>query len=286
MFKVGFIDHHLQNYHADVFHRILVETLGRDSVEICAAYECAPAAGEDWCAAHHVPRAATPEEVVAKSDAILVLAPDNFDVHLTLAREALASGKPVFVDKLLAETVADAQAMVKLAESHGTPIMSSSALRFASELEQLLAALGGPVESVFSSGFGNWAGYGIHTLAPALRVLGRPVQRVCDTGDAHARLVTLDAGDVRAFIEVRSAENQQEAVPWQVGILSGNRYHVATVTRYEEFYENLMRAVLEFFRTRVSPIPVTEMLDSVAVLRGAEESAAKDGAWVNLKQRP
>jgi predicted dehydrogenase len=284
--KVGFIDHHLHNYHAEVFRRLLVEKIGQGSVELCAAYECAPTSGEDWCATHGVSRAASPEEVVEKSDAILVLAPDNFEAHRPLAQAALASGKPVFVDKVLAETVADSEAMVELAERHGTPIMSSSALRFASELEQLLAGLAGPVESVFSRGFGNWAGYGIHTLAPALRVLGRPVQRVRDTGDAHARLVTLDAGDVRAFIEVRSAENQQEAVPWQVGILSANRYHVATVTRYEEFYENLMRAVLEFFCTRVSPIPVTEMLDSVAVLRGAEESAAKDGAWVDLKQRP
>jgi hypothetical protein len=283
--KIGFIDHHLQNYHADVFHRLLVERIGQGSVEICAAYECAPVAGEDWCATHRVPRAATPGEVVAKSDAILVLAPDNFEAHPILARAALASGKPVFVDKLLAETLADAEAMLELAERHATPIMSSSALRFAVELEELLTGLTGPVEAVFSRGFGNWLGYGIHTLAPALRVVGRPVVRVCDTGDSHARLVTLDAGDVRAFIEVRTAENQQEAVPWQVGILSANRYHVATVTRYEEFYQNLMRAVLEFFRTRVSPVSTTEMLDSVAVLRGAEESANQDGAWVQLNQR-
>src|SRR5204863_9979171 len=97
--KIGFLDHHLKNYHAGKFHDLLTGDVGAGAVEICAAYESHPQGSDDWCAQRGVPRASSAEEVIAKSDAVIVLGPDVPEAHLTLARASLAAGKPTFVDK-------------------------------------------------------------------------------------------------------------------------------------------------------------------------------------------
>src|SRR5688500_3318211 len=130
--KVGFIDHHLNNYHANKFLSIFREGKAGGDIEVVAAYESTPE-GDDWCAANNVPRAKSAAEVVEKSDAIIVLAPDNVDAHLELSREALQSKKPVLIDKILAKSVEDARKIVTDAQTAGTPIMSSSSLRFSVE---------------------------------------------------------------------------------------------------------------------------------------------------------
>jgi len=284
LMKIGFIDYKLNNYHANKFHGILNKPGFPGNVQIVAAYEQNPE-GEDWCAAKGVARAQSSAEVVEKSDAIIVLGPDNTDTHPTLAAEALRSGKPTLIDKSLADTLANAQAMLAVASQHNTPVMSASSLRFSVELEEMLKALGGQkVDGVFSRGFGKWRGYAVHTISPAIRLLGSRIKRVVDTGSNETRLVTLeDVDGRRAFVELRKSENQMEATPWQIGALAGEKYHVATIAKYDEFYENLMKQAVEFFRTGKSPVLPEEQLDTLAVELAADESQAAGGSWIDLK---
>ena len=285
--KVGFLDHHLNNYHANKFHALLTGEVGKEAggVEIVAAWESHPE-GDDWCAAKGVYRASSAAEVVEKSDAILILAPDNTEVHLALAGEALTSGKPLFFDKALASTLEDSREIIRRAQEHKTPFMSASSLRFSVELEELLGRIGDrPIDGIFSRGFARWRGYSVHTISPAIRLLaGDRVKRVIDTSKGGpARLVTLDtASGRRVYIEVRESENQYEATPWQVGVLVEGRYEVVTVSKFDEFYANLMRQVVRFFQTRQSPVPVEEQIEILAVELAAEESVQKGSQWVDV----
>lgn len=285
--KVGFLDHHLNNYHANKFHALLTGEVGKEAggVEIVAAWESHPE-GEDWCATKGVHRAASAAEVVEKADAILILAPDNTEAHRALSAEALASGKPLFFDKALASTLEDSREIIRRAEEHKTPFMSASSLRFSVELEELLGRIGErPIDGIFSRGFARWRGYSVHTISPALRLLGGDrVRRLIDTSrGGPARLVTLDtASGRRVHIEVRESENQFEATPWQIGALVDGRYEIATVSKFDEFYANLMRQVVRFFQTRQSPVPVEEQLEILAVELAAEESVRQGSQWVNL----
>jgi len=282
--KIGFIDHHLNNYHVNKFLSIIREGKAGEGLEVIAAYE-SNAEGEDWCAKNNVPRAQSSAEVVEKSDAIIVLAPDNVDAHVELSKEALQSKKPVLIDKVLAKSVEDARKIVADAQTAGTPIMSSSSLRFSTELEQLLSLVGeGPYEGIFSRGFGKWRGYAVHTIQPALRLLGGRVKRVIDTGQGSHHLITIenDKGN-RAFIDIREAENQMEATPWQLGILHHKNYEVITIKKYDEFYENLLRNAVKFFQTGESPVPVEEMLDQVLVELAADNSFNGGGQWIEIQ---
>lgn len=282
--RIGFIDHHLNNFHADTFFKLISE-VSEGGAHVTTAFELLPAADADWCAQRGVKRAQSPEEVLSEVEAVMVLAPDNFEVHRDLAMIALKAGIPVFVDKFLAPTLRQAREIVEEAARRNVSLMASSALRYAAELEQLPPVNAGAIETFFARGMGNWSGYGVHTLAMPMRFMGEVrVKRVANVGRPGAEIVAVEfENNVLGSVEVREAENQYAALPWQLGLRIAGNYHVATVQDYEEFYRRLIAAVLEFFRTGISPTPVGELLDVVGVLEAAEKSREADGQWVSLQ---
>src|SRR5689334_15132357 len=104
MLRVGMVDHHLNNWHADTFLKLLRGPLADEQVEVVAAWESDPI-GDDWCAKNGVRRADSIEDAIGGTDAVLLLAPDNIDVHLKLAEAVLPAGKPTLIDKFLAPNV-------------------------------------------------------------------------------------------------------------------------------------------------------------------------------------
>ncbi len=283
MLKIAVVDHHLNNYHADNFIGILKGALADQDAEIVSAYESDPV-GEDWCLKHAVPRAKSVREAVEQSDAVLLLAPDNIEAHLKLAAPTLTFGKPTFIDKLLADTLASAKEMVARAQRAGAPIFASSALRHALELGTVLAERGdAQFSEAYARGMGHWPHYGIHTLSLVLPMMGSDITRVCDTGTETSRVVTLDYSDGRrAHLEVRNAANQWDVFPWNFGARLGDRYITSTATDYNGFYRNQLKAVLDFFKSGMPPAPVQEGLMSVAVMEAAEISRLSDGAWIGV----
>src|SRR5437867_1141157 len=76
---------------------------------------------------------ATLEELVASVDAGMVLG-QNWDLHVERARPFLEAGKPVFIDKPVVGSVADAETPLALEARTGTPVMGGSALRYAEDV--------------------------------------------------------------------------------------------------------------------------------------------------------
>lgn len=283
MLKVGMVDHHLNNWHADTFLRLLRGPLASEEVEIVAAWESDPI-GDDWCAKNGVRRADSPEDAIQGTDAVLLLGPDNIDTHLSLAKAVLPYGKPTLIDKFLAPTLTEAQEILALGRQHNTPLFSSSSLRYSVELDALMPEYqSSPVTAGHFTGMGVWSGYGVHTLALALRVMGPDVKRVADTGVPSARTVTLDYGDGRrGVVDVREAQNGYEALGWTFAGKVGDRYVGAKVADYDGFYTNLMRRTAVFFKTQTVDMPIEEALAVVAILEAADRSQGLDGGWVAL----
>jgi hypothetical protein len=283
MLKVAFVDHHLNNYHADTFLRLLRTELADENAEVVAAWE-SDAVGDDWCAKNNIPRATSLNEAVRAADAVLVLAPDNIEAHLPLAADILPAGKPVFFDKLLAPDLSTAREIVRQAMRYNAPVFSSSALRFAAELETVPKFDGKPTEAI-ARGLGQWDCYGVHTLSLAFALMGHGVRRVIDTGTATARTVTLDYGSGRrAVVDCRTAANEWDVFPWTFALrLPGaDRCFAATVTDYNAFYANLLCQVLAFFRTGHAPAGTEGLLETVAVLETADRSLKRQGEWMPI----
>lgn len=282
MLKIGLIDHHLNNYHSDKFLELLHGPLAAEECRIVAAWESNPAGESDWCTKNKVERLASPEEVVRQVDAVMVMAPDNIDFHRRFCEIVLPSKKPTVIDKFLAPNIVDAQAIFDLAKKNGTRIMSSSALAFAVELEQHLPTAKEGITEIFVRGFGKWEGYGVHTVAMAMRVMGGNFKRIIDTGTASTRWITVDYGSGKFItMEVREAENQHEVCPWQFGFRVGKKYVSAVIKDYNGFYQNLMKSATAFFKGAEPEYPGETALATVAILELATKSQQAGGVWIN-----
>jgi hypothetical protein len=69
------------------------------------------------------------DAVLSRSDVVLLMTNDG-RLHLEQALQVFKAGKPVFIDKPLAGSLADAVAIVDAARQHGVPVFSSSSLRY------------------------------------------------------------------------------------------------------------------------------------------------------------
>ena len=91
---------------------------------------------------------ADPVELVRECDVVEVEHAD-YRRALDLARPALEAGKPVFINRPFAASVADAEEIVRLAREHNAPLMSASSLEFQPELPAIAqyARENGPLRS-------------------------------------------------------------------------------------------------------------------------------------------
>jgi hypothetical protein len=303
--RIAFLDHHLDNWHAKVFLGLLRER-GHEVV----AYESHPADTGDWCAANGVPRAKSPDEALEQAEAVMVLAPDNIEAHLELCFAVLAAGKPVWVDKLLAANVDEANRIVRMAEYHSTPLTAGSSLRHAVELEAAMEPLSPPggsaemgdakiptvesngvvphvergrgedFEEGFFSGYGDWNRYGVHTVAMALRVFGGGVRRLANVGTEHMPNIALEWADGRrASLVVINGDQSGAASPWRFVLRRGDELLNDTVTQFDGFYRNQIDATLAAFESRAS-MDHAEMLDTVRILELAPQVVGQ--GWVDL----
>ena len=137
MKKIGMIDLHIDEWHANHYPEWFRTAAGGEAFELAGAWEESPAPGgkplETWCREMGIPAEHNLERLVENCDVLCILAPSNPEVHERLAEIPLASGKPVYLDKPFAPDRATAERLFARAERYHTRLCSSSALRFSDE---------------------------------------------------------------------------------------------------------------------------------------------------------
>ena len=268
MKKIGFIDLFIDEWHANNYPNWFRTAPRAAEFELGYAWEEKPLDGRrplaKWCAEFNMIPARSIEEVIEKSDCLCVLAPANPEVHERLANLPLQSGKPLYIDKPFADSKAAAERIFALAEKHGTPLMSSSALRYGDEL--ISGKLQAMQPTLFSTTGGgrSFDEYGIHQLEMIVSVMGTDVREMKLTGDEEKLLVSLKYGSGNL-----AQMAYTPAMPFTVTASDGK----ATVI-YPEMhntFENLIAAMMEFFATGKSPIPKEQTIGIAALL---EQSVA------------
>jgi predicted dehydrogenase len=117
--------------------------------------------------------------------------------HLALATPGLKKGVATFIDKPLAYSINDANALIRLAADRRAPLYSMSilgalpqTLQFRNRLPEV-----GQVEFGSVQGGGTEMAGHIHAILLALTVFGPGVQRVFSTGKNPLDVIQLDYGD-------------------------------------------------------------------------------------------
>lgn len=113
-----------------------------------------------------------PEEMIGQIDALL-LARDDAQHHQRLAEPFLRAGLPVYIDKPVALSKAEFDALHALQTRPGQ-IFSCSALRFAPEmqLDAQTAERIGPIQLIQGITPKYWTTYAIHLIDPILGMVG------------------------------------------------------------------------------------------------------------------
>jgi predicted dehydrogenase len=137
-------------------------------------------------------RAASLDAMLATVDAVIV-GHRHGDLHRDAAVASLSAGKPTFVDKPLANSIADAEAVVATAERYGSLLLSASALRWQAETARLKARLAGIEGDYDLMAYGTWYPdseyggaifYAIHTVELAQELLGIGWKKLKRKGEA------------------------------------------------------------------------------------------------------
>jgi hypothetical protein len=126
-----------------------------------------------------------PEQLVRESDVVHV---EHADYHraLDLARPALMAGKPVFINRPFAATIADSEEIVRLAKAYNAPLMSASSLEFQPEVAdmQKFAKEKGPVRAYEAyCGEPHFTWHFPHVINFAHAGLGGGIESAFFTGD-------------------------------------------------------------------------------------------------------
>jgi predicted dehydrogenase len=156
---------------------------------------------DEYCAEHEIKQAASLKQVVDECDCICVLSPRNPERHEDLSAYALASGKPVYIDKPFAPSLEAARRIVDRASQHGSPIMSSSSLRYDAALVEAAEKIGGERVDLVSLRGGAWDTYAIHQLEMLAALMGTGAQRVMQCGTSQCPLVIVDYEAVLSNVE-------------------------------------------------------------------------------------
>lgn len=227
-----------------------------------------------------------PQELLGAVDAVLIESNEGA-VHRRRAEPFLAAGLPVFVDKPLAVTVADARAMADLAARHSSPLLSASSLRFAREIEAIKADAGlgairgadvhcpAPLHDVNPGLFH----YGVHGVEMLYSLLG--------AGCVEVRCTFEEAGEV---VVGRWADGRLGVLR---GLRGGGTGYGVTVygetsiaTRQVDatwIYKELVERIVSMARTGTSPVAADELVEVVAFQDAALRSRREGGAAVALE---
>lgn len=282
MKRIGFVDYYIDEWHANNYPTFIRQSAYKDAFEVALAWEETTPAGrrplDEWCREQGVGKAESVEEVIEKCDCIVVLSPDNAERHEDLADLPLQSGKPVYIDKPIAPSLAAAKRLFDKAEQHGTPMMSSSALRYGSAIEQAIRdqIAGQAVRSVSTRGPGEWEVYGIHQAEMLVMTLGTGATRVMACGNDRVNLLLVDYPDGRRGV-IEQIPNHTFQLSAQLGA-DGS----LAINEMDDFFPRFIEAMLRFFETGVSLVPKVETLEIAALLEAGADALRTPGTWVDV----
>lgn len=279
MKKIGFIDYYLDEWHANNYPEFIKKAAGDELVVAYAYAEIdSPKGGlttDQWCEKFGVQRLNSIEEVVEKSDCLIVLSPDNPERHLDLCQLPLASGKRTYVDKTFAPTKAIAEELVSIAEKNNTPFFSTSALRFATEMDQIKK---GEISFINSRGPGVFEIYTIHQLEPIVMLMGSDAKRVMSVGtkEAPALLIEFEGGH-RALLSLFNS--------WDVNFSMNIAYADGTfgsISSMNSYFDNFIVQMCDFFKTGDVKADPKETIAIMGIIESGAKALAKPLEWINV----
>ena len=248
--RIGFVDDCLDNFHADVYLKLLRGELADLGFTVAGCTALQTEQSQAWAVANDVPWFDTVDELDAGVDHYAILAPSTPDTHLTLCQQVFPYGKSTYVDKTFAPDLNTAEAIFSLADDHNLAVQTTSALRY-TEVQQVV----------------DEARARVH--------LGADVTRLMRWGDTpnRDRLLLEWAHGATGVVHVHT---DGSTTPFAASISTGESTRYVTVDSGPIFSATAC-AFLELFRTGVPNVARDESLSIRRILDAAVRPDATQG---------
>lgn len=225
------------------------------------------------------------DALLPKVDVVLIESVDGRP-HLEYARKVIQAGKPLFVDKPIAGSLADAVELFRLAKEAKVPIFSSSGLRFSSGVrnmatdERVGKVVGCEARSpcTIESHHPDLFWYGIHGVETLYTIMGPGCQSVTRVHQPDVDIVVgvWKDGRIGTFRGLRgdNAKGFGATVFGTKGVVPSGGF---------EGYKPLVAEIVKFFKTGKAPVSPEETLEIFAFMEAADESKRQQGVPVTLE---
>ena len=279
MKTVGFIDYYLDEWHANNYLE-LIKSHSDGEFEVGYAYGKIdnPKGGmtnEQWAEKYNITLCKTIEEVISKSDLLIVLSPDNPEMHEELCDLPLKSGKLVYIDKTFSPDKETAQRIFEKADKFGAKCYSSSALRFATEFSDMDDF---EIDEIHTEGAGTLSDYAIHQIEPVVMLMNTPAKRVIFTGtDVHPSAI-IEFEDGRHWhMMIRN----NKGWTYRYSLLNKNNGAMEFEIK-SDYFGNFIDSLIEFFKTGIVPVPHNNTVDVMAIRNALMKASQKPFRWIEI----
>jgi hypothetical protein len=222
-------------------------------------------------------------QLLERVDVVLLESVDG-RIHLQEAIPVIMAGKPLFIDKPVAGSLADAIAIYNLAKKQNVPCFSSSSLRFHEGVQDLvkneqLGTIAGAAtwgSCSYQEGTPDMFFYGIHGIEPLFVLMGTGCETVTrvQTNDTDLVSGVWKDGRVGTYRGIRRNKADFGAVAL------GSKAIVPAGKGGG--YEELCNEIGRFFKTRKPRVSPEETIEIFAFMEAADESKRQGGAPVSL----
>jgi predicted dehydrogenase len=225
-------------------------------------------------------------ELLKRVDVVLLESVDG-RIHLQEAIPVIKAGKPLWIDKPVAGSLADAIVIYELAKKHNVPVFSASSARFSAGLKAVLSdEKVGPVVGAatwgscsYSPGTPDMFFYGIHGIEPLFVLMGRGCETVSRVRTNDTDFVTgvWKDGRIGTYRGIRrNAAGPGAIVYGTKGIAEPPKGGGGGS------YDPLCQEIGRFFKTGKAPVSADETIEIFTFMEAADESKRQGGAPVSV----
>jgi len=222
-------------------------------------------------------------KLLEKVDVVLLESVDG-RIHLQEAIPVIEAGKPLFIDKPIAGSLADAIAIFAMAKKKNVPCFSSSSLRFGAWTNEFRSAeKAGAIQGAgtwgpctYSDGTPDLFFYGIHDVEPLFTLMGTGCEAVARVQTKDTDFVTgvWNDGRVGTYRGIRKGKATS-------GAMIFGAKEITQATKLGS-YEDLCHEIGQFFRTGKPPVTADETIEIFAFMEAADESKRQGGAPIPI----
>jgi predicted dehydrogenase len=227
------------------------------------------------------------DELLGGVDVVMIESVDGRR-HLPELKPVARAGKPVYIDKPFAASLADAKEMVRIIREARLPAFSCSSLRFDTAFVKFNEARDKHGQVLGCDAFSPahleptnpglfW--YGVHGVEILYTIMGRGCRKVSCNSTEDADVATGVWGDGRIGTMRGIRKGRDGYGAWVLTEKGAPQMLPAA----NDFYPGLVAAMARFFRTKEAPVSLDETLEIMAFIDAALRSSKKNGEDVQLE---